>query len=150
MRMFGNDPIAQGSIPGEIIPKIQKMVLEISLHYKAQSKGMWTNPAKGVGPSPRLQCSGYWKGSLRLALRYRRPNYIYIYAKIRTHTHTQLYIYIYIYIIIMSNLDPLTPLFPIVHRLWLVFRATSRILTELLYVCSSWSFCISLYICGGP
>ena len=25
--------------------------------------------------------------------------------------------------------DPLSPLFPIVHRLWLVFRATSRILT---------------------
>ena len=25
--------------------------------------------------------------------------------------------------------DPLSPLFPIVHRLWQVFRATSRILT---------------------
>ena len=25
--------------------------------------------------------------------------------------------------------DPLSPLFPIVHRLWPVFRATSRILT---------------------
>ena len=34
--------------------------------------------------------------------------------------------------------DPLSPLFSIVHRLWLVFRATSRILTELLYVCSNW------------
>ena len=33
--------------------------------------------------------------------------------------------------------DPLSPLFPIVHR----FRATSRILTELLYVFSSWSSC---------
>ena len=29
--------------------------------------------------------------------------------------------------------DPLSPLFPIVHRLRQVFRATSRILTELLY-----------------
>ena len=37
--------------------------------------------------------------------------------------------------------DPLLPLLPIVHRLWQVFRATSRILTELLYVCSSWSSC---------
>ena len=37
--------------------------------------------------------------------------------------------------------DPLSPLLPIVHRLWQVFRATSRILTELLYVCSSWSSC---------
>ena len=39
--------------------------------------------------------------------------------------------------------DPLSPLLPIVHRLWQVFRATSRILTELLYVCSSWSFCFA-------
>ena len=37
--------------------------------------------------------------------------------------------------------DPLSPLLPIVHRLWQVFRATSRILTELLYVYSSWSSC---------
>ena len=33
--------------------------------------------------------------------------------------------------------DPLSPLLPIVHRLWQVFRATSHILTQLLYVCSS-------------
>ena len=39
--------------------------------------------------------------------------------------------------------DPLLPLLPIVHRLWQVFRATSRILTELLYVCSSWSSCFA-------
>ena len=32
--------------------------------------------------------------------------------------------------------DTLSPLLPIVHRLRIVFRATSRILTELLYVCS--------------
>ena len=31
--------------------------------------------------------------------------------------------------------DPLSPLLPIVHHLWHVFRATSRILTYLLYVC---------------
>ena len=41
--------------------------------------------------------------------------------------------------------DPLSPLVPIVHRLWQVFRATSHILTELLYVCLS--FCST--ICGG-
>ena len=46
--------------------------------------------------------------------------------------------------------DPLSPLLPIDHRLWQVFRATSRILTELLYVCSSWSSCFCLAICGGP
>ena len=42
--------------------------------------------------------------------------------------------------------DPLSPLLPIVHR----FRATSCILTELLYVCSSWPSCFCLAICEGP
>ena len=37
--------------------------------------------------------------------------------------------------------DPVLPLLPIVYRLRQIFRATSRILTELLYVCSSWSSC---------
>ena len=38
----------------------------------------------------------------------------------------------------MDILDPLSPLLPIVHRFWLVLKATSHILTELLYVGSSW------------
>ena len=46
--------------------------------------------------------------------------------------------------------DPLSPLLPIVHRLWQVFRATSRILTELLYACSSRPSCFCSAICGGP
>ena len=46
--------------------------------------------------------------------------------------------------------DPLLPLLPIVHHLWQVFRATSRILTLLLYVCSSWSSCFCPAICRGP
>ena len=46
--------------------------------------------------------------------------------------------------------DPLSPLLPIVHRLWQVFRATSRILTELLNVCSSWPSCFCPAIWGGP
>ena len=46
--------------------------------------------------------------------------------------------------------DHLSPLFPIVHRFWQVLRATSCILTELLYVYSSWSFCFCPAICGGP
>ena len=37
--------------------------------------------------------------------------------------------------------DPLSPLLPIVHCLQQVLRATSRILTELLYVGSIWSPC---------
>ena len=46
--------------------------------------------------------------------------------------------------------DPYSPLLPIVHRFWQVFRATSLILTELLYVCSSWSSCFCSAMCRGP
>ena len=46
--------------------------------------------------------------------------------------------------------DPLSSLLPIVHRLWQVFKATSCILTELLYVCSNWLSCFCSTICGGP
>ena len=88
-------------------------------------------------------------------------SYIYIYIYIKN-----LYIYIYkdpiyiyisyIYIYISCHAastdfpDPLSPLLPIVHRLWQVFRATSRILTQLLNVCSSWSSCFCPAICAGP
>ena len=46
--------------------------------------------------------------------------------------------------------DPLSPLLHIIHYLWQVFRATSRILTYLLDVCSSWSSCFCSAICAGP
>ena len=45
--------------------------------------------------------------------------------------------------------DPLSPLLPIIHRFWQVLRATSRILTELLYVGSSWSSCFCSAIWRG-
>ena len=85
---------------------------------------------------------------------------------IRHSLSSFIYIYIYIYIyqafLIVSSSssscrssstdipDPLSPLLPIVHRLWQVFMATSHILTELLYVCSSRSSCFCSAICGGP
>ena len=46
--------------------------------------------------------------------------------------------------------DPLSPPLPIIHRFWQVFSVTSSILTQLLYVCSSWLSCFCLAICGGP
>ena len=46
--------------------------------------------------------------------------------------------------------DPLSPFLPVVHCFWLVLRATFRILTELLYVCSCWPSCLRSAICGGP
>ena len=45
--------------------------------------------------------------------------------------------------------DPLSPRLPIIHRLRQVFRVTSSIITELLYVCSSRSSCFGLAMCGG-
>ena len=42
-RVFANDPGIQSSIPGRVIPKTKKMVLDASLlnaqHYKVQIKG---------------------------------------------------------------------------------------------------------------
>ena len=32
------------------------------------SRVKWSNPRKGVAPSPSPRCSSYWKGSLRVAL----------------------------------------------------------------------------------
>ena len=32
----------------------------------------WSNPGKGVAPSPTPRCSSYWKGSFRIALDYAR------------------------------------------------------------------------------
>ena len=64
--------------------------------------------------------------------------YIYIYIYIYTHTYIYIYMHIYIYISPSSSSgragsmdvpDPLSPLFPIVHRLRQVFRTTSCILT---------------------
>ena len=42
-RVFDNGPGDQGSIPGQLIPKTQKMILDVSLlntqHYKIRIKG---------------------------------------------------------------------------------------------------------------
>ena len=51
-RLFANVPADQGSIPGRVIPKTQKMVLDASLlntpPYKVREK--WRNPGKGEAP----------------------------------------------------------------------------------------------------
>ena len=70
-RLFASGLGEQGSIPGWVIPKTQKMVFDALLnsqHYKIQIKGKWSKPGKVVMPFPTPQCSSYWKGSLQLAL----------------------------------------------------------------------------------
>ena len=43
VRVFANGPGDQGSVPGQVIPKTQKMVLDATLlntqHYKVRIKG---------------------------------------------------------------------------------------------------------------
>ena len=76
--VFANGAGDLGSIPGRVIPKIQKMVLGASLlntqHYKVWIK--WSNPEKGVAPSPTPWCSSYRKGNLWVTLDYGRELYL--------------------------------------------------------------------------
>ena len=91
VRVFANDLGKQGSIPGQVIPKTQKRLLDASLlnpqHYKARIKSKWSNLRKGDAPSPTPWCCSYWKRSFRVTHDYgRQIIYIYIYlAKGRNH-----------------------------------------------------------------
>ena len=71
-----------GSIPGQVIPKTQNVVLDASLlntqHYNSQIKGKRRNSEKLVASSPTLQCSSYRKESLWVALDYGWPTYLYL------------------------------------------------------------------------
>ena len=71
-RVFASGPGDLGSIPGCVIPKTLKMVLDTSLltlsNIRYVSRVKWSNPRKGVAPSLTPRCSSYWKGSLLVAL----------------------------------------------------------------------------------
>ena len=81
-RVFANGPGDLGSIPGRVIPKTLEIILDSSLlntqQYKVLSRVKWSNPGKGVAPSPTRLCSSYWKGSLLVALDYSRQLYLLI------------------------------------------------------------------------
>ena len=97
-RVFANGPGDLGSIQGRVIPKTLKMVLDTSLlntqQYKVRIKAKvkWSNPGKGVAPSPTPRCSSYWKGSLLVALDYSRQ-LIYIYIYIYCHPQADCFIW---------------------------------------------------------
>ena len=85
VRVFANGPGDLGSIPGRVIPKTQKMVLDASLlntqHYKVRIKGKVEQSREGVAPSPTPWCSSYRKGSLRVTLDYGPQLYLtYLYS----------------------------------------------------------------------
>ena len=77
--VIANGPGDLRSIPGRVIPKTQKMVLDASLALsiiRHRSRVKWVNPGKGVAPSPIPRCSSYRKGSLRVTLDYSRQLYL--------------------------------------------------------------------------
>ena len=80
VRVFANGPGDLGSIPGRVIPKTQKMVLDSSLlntqHYKERIKGKVEQSREGVAPSPTPWCNSYRKGSLRVTLDYGHQLYL--------------------------------------------------------------------------
>ena len=61
---------------GRVIPKTQKVILDVSLlntqHYKIWIKGKWSNPGNGVESFPTPWYSSYWKGSLWVILDFSR------------------------------------------------------------------------------
>ena len=65
--MFANGPGDLGSIPGRVIPKTQKMVLDASLlntqHYKVRIKGKVEQSWEGVAPSLHLGVVAIEKGA---------------------------------------------------------------------------------------
>ena len=75
-RLFTKGPGDLGLIPGRLIPKTLKMVLDTSLfntqQYKVRIKGKVEQSRKGVAPSPTPRCSSNWKGSFLVTLNYGR------------------------------------------------------------------------------
>ena len=60
-RVFANGPGDLGTIPGRVMPKTLKMVLDTSLlntlRYKVRVK--WSNTGNGVVPTPTPRCGSY-------------------------------------------------------------------------------------------
>ena len=48
----------------------------IYIYLRYVSRVKWSNPGKGVAPSPTPRCSSYWKGSLLVTLDYGRQLYL--------------------------------------------------------------------------
>ena len=68
--VFTNGPGDQSSIPSQVIPKTQKMELEVSIsnieYYKVRKKGEWCSPRKGDEAFPKPRYSNFEKGAFGL------------------------------------------------------------------------------------
>ena len=82
-RVFTNGSGDCGSIPGRVILKIQKIVLNTSLlntqQYKVCIKGKVEQSREEVAASSTPQCSSYSKGSLWVTLDHDRNLSFYLY-----------------------------------------------------------------------
>ena len=69
--MFSNGFEDQGSIPGRVIPKTQKMLLDTTLlntqHYKVRIKGKWRNTGKEQRSALHLGVVAIKRGAFRLS-----------------------------------------------------------------------------------
>ena len=78
-RVFENGPGDRGSIPGWVILKNQKMILDDTLlniqYYKVQIKRKWSKLRKEVVSSPTPLCSSYWKRSQKPNIPYKDLGY---------------------------------------------------------------------------
>ena len=78
-RVFASGPRDLGSIPGHVIPKTLKMVLDTSCstlsNIRYVSRVKWSNPGKGAASSPTPRFSSCWKESLLVTFDYRRQLY---------------------------------------------------------------------------
>ena len=74
IRVFANRPGDLGSIPGRVIPKTQKMLLDASLlntqHYKVWIKGKVEQSRERSSAPLHIGVVSYRKGSLRVTLDY--------------------------------------------------------------------------------
>ena len=80
-RVFANGPEDRSSIPGWIIPKTQKILLDTSFlnthHYKVRIKVKLSNPGKVGVPPSTLRCCN-WKGCLWVNLDYGHQIYLHL------------------------------------------------------------------------
>ena len=81
-KVFANGTGAWGSIPGQVIPKTQKMLLDAALlntqHYKVRIKGKVEQSREWSSALPTPRCSSYWKRSLWVTLNWGWQLYLLI------------------------------------------------------------------------
>ena len=86
-RVFSKGPEDWGSIPGQVIPKTQEMVLDASqlnTQHHVRIKGKWSNPGKEQHPSLHVSIVAIEKGTFKSPST-TVANYIYIYIHIYTY-----------------------------------------------------------------